>query len=78
MCISDDGKTEALLGDCKAVFLGAEASAAELMRAARDVLEKREEKKKLLGKFAEEQREMARAELERLSDLFKPLSQSRE
>ena len=78
ICVSDDCKTEALLGGCKAVFLGAEASAAELMRAARDVLEKRKEKKKLLGKFAEEQREMARAELERVAALFKPLSQSRE
>ena len=76
--VSDESKTRALMEGCGASFFGAEATYGALLAAARGLLEKSGEKTKLLGVFAEEQRALAGGELERVKQLFKPFSQSRE
>jgi polysaccharide pyruvyl transferase CsaB len=68
--VSDDPKTAALF-DGKGYTFGADASEEALLNAAEDILSSREEKQKLLGDFAEEQRRLARAELERIGDIFR-------
>ena len=67
IAVSDDAKMGDFMQGSGALVFGADASAGSLLRAAADVLSSREEKKKLLVSFAEEQRRLAREEMRRLA-----------
>ena len=64
--VSDDPKVSLLMRGSGACVFGANVSAPLLIRAAEEALSHGEEKKKLLGDFAEEQRRLAREELARM------------
>ena len=66
VALSDDFKLSSFLPPECAALLGASAKAGELASAARELIENRKEKQKLLGDFAEEQRRLAKEELLRL------------
>lgn len=78
IAVSDDAKIGELFRGSGACVFGAEASVARLCRAAEEVMENAEEKKKLSRKFAGEQKRLAEKELARLAkqvfqaDLRKP------
>lgn len=68
LAVSDDPKVRHLLRGSGAYVFGAGTSPALLCRAGEELLTHREEKEKLLGAFAEEQRRLARGELARLTE----------
>ena len=70
IAVSDDEKVASLMLGSGACVFGADASAASLFCAAKEILLCKEEKKKLLEAFAEEQRRLAKAELLRLSEII--------
>ena len=66
IAVSDDAKIASFMQGSGASVFTSDASAAVLFRAAGEILSEKEEKKKLLVSFAEEQRRLAEAELARL------------
>ncbi len=68
IAVSDDAKIASFMQGSGASVFGADAPAAVLFRAAGEILSEKEEKKKLLVSFAEEQRRLAEAELSRLGE----------
>jgi len=70
IAVSDDIKMASFLSGSGAYVFGPGANAALLCRAAKEVIERSEEKEKLLGKFAEKQRKLINAELSRFCRKF--------
>ncbi len=68
IAVSDDEKIASLMLGSGASVFGADASAASLFCAAKEIFLCKEEKKKLLENFTEEQRRLAKAELSRLAE----------
>ena len=71
IAVSDDAKLASFVSAGNGcAFFGSDATARELCRAASTALSLRTENEKLLGRYAEEQKMLARAELERLCRCF--------